>query len=65
MLVGVRLLLVTGMGMFMGAVVPGLMRMVVGRGSRSVFVLMLVLVRMGMLMVMGVGMAVGQPLMGV
>jgi hypothetical protein len=65
MLVSVRLLLVTRMGVFMGAVIPGLMLMVVDVGTGSVAVLMLMLVRMGMLMVMGVRMAVGQTLMGV
>lgn len=65
MLVSMRLLLMTRMGMFMGAVIPGLMRMVVGRGSRSVAVLMLVLVGMGVLMLVGMGMAVGYPLVGV
>ncbi|HTP65967.1 MAG TPA: hypothetical protein VMJ66_11300 [Geobacteraceae bacterium] len=65
MLVNVRLLLVTGMGMFMGAVITCLMRMVVGRGSRGMAVLMLVLVGMGMLVLVGMGMAVGQPLVGV
>ena len=65
MLVSMRLLLVTRMGMFMGAVIPGLMRMVVGRGSRSVAVLMLVLVGMGVLMLVEMGMAVGYPLVGV
>lgn len=57
MLVSMGLLLVTRMGVFMGAVIPGLMCMVVGRGSRSVAVLMLVLV--------GMGMTVCYPLVGV
>ncbi len=65
MLVNMRFLLVTGMGVFMGAVIPSLMRMVVGRGSRTVAVFVLVIVGMGMLVIVGMGMAVGQPLVGV
>ena len=65
MLVDVRFLLVTRMGVFMGAVIPGLMLMVVDVGAGSVAVLMLVLVGVGMLVLMGMGMLVGQPLVGV
>jgi TM2 domain-containing membrane protein YozV len=65
MLVNMRLLLVARMGVFMGAVIPALMRMVVGRGPRGVAVLMLVLMGMGMLVLVGMGMAVGYPLVGV
>jgi len=65
MIVGMRFLLVTWMGVFMGAVIPGLMCMVMCGFSRIVAVLMLMLVGMGMLVLMGMGMAVGYTLVGV
>jgi hypothetical protein len=61
----VGLFLVTRMGVFMGAVIPGLMRVVVDDASRSVTVIVLMLVGMGMNMLVSVGMAVWSPLVGV